>query len=203
VKTKFLLHYLKAPSMVGSIIPSSAVLARSLSRHAHGADHIIELGAGTGVITHQLERTFPLVPLVVVERDSRMAGALRARFPRPTIVAANVEDCAHLFDHIPDASVVISSLPFRSLPVPVADDIIRLLSAFLLVSPQRQLAQFSYGHREPFSVPNANLRWTKHELVLRNFPPAWVWTLRQHLRAEENTMTTARNNVVATIGGSR
>lgn len=189
--------------MVGSIIPSSAVLARSLSKHAHGAEHIIELGAGTGVITHQLDRTFPQVPLVVVERDGRMAGALRTRFPRPTIVAANVEDCAHLFDNIPDASIVVSSLPFRSLPVPVADDIISLLSAFLLVSPERQLAQFSYGHREPFPAPTARLMWTKHELVLRNIPPAWVWTLRQKIRPTGNPVSTARDTDAATSGISR
>lgn len=189
--------------MVGSIIPSSAVLARSLTRHAHGAEHIIELGAGTGVITHQLDRTFPLVPLVVVERDNRMASALRAKFLRPTIVAANVEQCAHLFNAIPDASVVISSLPFRSLPVPVADEIIRMLSAFLLVSPKRQLAQFSYGHREPFSVPTSRLVWTKHELVLRNIPPAWVWTLQQKIRAVEKVMNEAHDNEAAGLQESR
>lgn len=189
--------------MVGSIIPSSAVLARSLSKHAHGAEHIIELGAGTGVITHQLDRSFPLVPLVVVERDIRMASALRARFLRPTIVAANVEDCAHLFDHIPAASIVVSSLPFRSLPVPVAGDIIRLLTRFLLASPQRQLAQFSYGHREPFTIPSAGLAWTKHELVLRNIPPAWVWTLQQKIRVSEKTNNKIGRSNAASNGSYR
>ncbi len=174
--------------MVGSIIPSSAVLARALSKHAHGAEHIIELGAGTGVITHQLDRSFPRVPLVVVERDARMASALQVRFPRPTIIAANVEDCAHLFDNIPDASIVVSSLPFRSLPVPVGAEIIGLLCAFLFTSPKRQLAQFSYGHREPFPIPASHLVWTKHELVLRNIPPAWVWTLQQKIRPSPQAM---------------
>ena len=188
--------------MVGSIIPSSAVLARSLSRHAHGAEHIIELGAGTGVITHHLDRNFPLIPLVVVERDSRMARALRARFSRPTIVAANVEECAHLFDNIPKASTVVSSLPFRSLPLPVADEIIRLLTIFLLAAPQRQLAQFSYGHREPFTAPTASLAWIKHELVLRNIPPAWVWTLQQKIDPENSRQTQRTRLTQQRAGGS-
>jgi phosphatidylethanolamine/phosphatidyl-N-methylethanolamine N-methyltransferase len=185
--------------MVGSIIPSSAVLARSLCKHAHGAEHIIELGAGTGVITQQLGANFPLIPLVVTERDNRMATALHARFSRPAIVAANVEDCAHLFQELPAASVVISSLPFRSLPLAVSDKIIRLLTTFLCAAPQRRLAQFSYGRRVPFPSPAASLVWTRDELVLRNVPPAWVWTLQQTKIGTTNNVKKMSNTKIAKV----
>ncbi len=179
MRAKFFLSYLKSPDLVGAIAPSSAFLARALCRHAHGARHVIELGAGTGAVTAHLRHEFPNATLVVVERDATMAAVLRQRFLTCTVVADAIESRKDLFCDIPDASVTVSSLPFRSLPEAVSQQVITLLMDFLLASPQRRLVQYTYGQRVPFDSPHRALVWKRQKLVLRNIPPAWVWTLQQ------------------------
>ena len=179
MRAKFFLSYLKAPGLVGAIAPSSAFLARALCRHAHGAQHLIELGAGTGVVTAHLRQEFPSATLVVVERDAPMADALRLRFLTCIVVADAIQSRKDLFRDIPDDSVTVSSLPFRSLPETVAQQVIALLMDFLLASPKRRLVQYTYGQRVPFDSPHLGLVWKRQKLILRNIPPAWVWTLQQ------------------------
>ncbi|MDB5764240.1 MAG: hypothetical protein JWQ21_3235 [Herminiimonas sp.] len=179
LSTTFLLSYLKAPFLVGAIAPSSMFLAKALCRQAEGAQHLIELGAGTGAVTQHLHEKFPETSLVVVERDMLMAAALRRRFGTCTVVADAIQDREDLFKDIPDQSVAVSSLPFRSLPETVAAKISALLKNFLLASPKRRIVQYTYGQRVPFASPHPALTWKRQELILRNVPPAWVWTLQK------------------------
>lgn len=164
---------------MGAIAPSSAFLAKALCQHARGAQHIIELGAGTGAITQYLHKEFPKATLVVVERDAPMAAALERRFGKGIVVADTIEARQDLIKGIPDQSVVVSSLPFRSFPETVAAPVITLLRDFLLASPKRRLVQYTYGQRVPFRSPHRALVWKRQKLILRNIPPAWVWTLQQ------------------------
>lgn len=174
-----MLSYLKSPSLVGAIAPSSVFLAKALCQHARGAQHLIELGAGTGAVTQNLREKFPETTLVVVERDELMAAALQRRFGTCIVVADAIQTRRDLFIGIPDQSVVVSSLPFRSLPETVALQVSTLLADFLLTSPKRRLVQYTYGQRVPFNSPHRTLVWKRQELILRNVPPAWVWTLQQ------------------------
>jgi phosphatidylethanolamine/phosphatidyl-N-methylethanolamine N-methyltransferase len=178
VSTKFFLSYLKAPDLVGAILPSSTHLANALCRHAVGARHLIELGAGTGAITRQLRWTFPNVPTIIVERDKELAAALELRFARCRVVPECLHECPALFEGLPADTIIVSSLPFRSLPKDVASQTAALLRAFLLDVPTRKMVQYTYGIRPPFELPDEALVWTRKELVLRNLPPAWVWTLQ-------------------------
>ncbi|MGV8899032.1 MAG: class I SAM-dependent methyltransferase [Burkholderiaceae bacterium] len=183
---KFFLCYLKDPSLVGSIAPSSTFLAKAVCRQARGAQHLIELGAGTGAITRQLYEDFPAATLVAVEQDVQMAAALQLRFLTCMVVADPIQARKDLFNCIPAHSVTVSSLPFRSLPKTTATQIITLLKDFLLASPKRKLVQYTYGQRVPFDSPHMALVWKRQKLILRNIPPAWVWTLQQsglHLNA--------------------
>lgn len=179
LRTKFFLSYLKDPDLVGAIAPSSIFLARALCRQPHGAQHLIELGAGTGVVTRHLREEFPEATLVVVEQDALMAEALQRRFGACMVVADAIQDREDLFEDIPELSAVVSSLPFRSLPETAAAQIIALLTAFLLASPKRRLVQYTYGQRVPFDSHHPALVWKRQELILRNLPPAWIWTLQQ------------------------
>lgn len=179
MSTKFFLSYLNAPGLVGAIVPSSVFLAKALCQHARGARHIIELGAGTGAITRYLHEEFPEVTLMVVEQDGPMAAALERRFGKDIVVADTIQSRQDLISGIPDQSVVVSSLPFRSFPETIAMPVISLLRDFLLASPERRLVQYTYGQRVPFRSPHQALVWKRQNLVLRNIPPAWIWTLQQ------------------------
>jgi phospholipid N-methyltransferase len=179
LSANFLLSYLKSPELVGAIAASSTYLAKALCRQAEGAHHLIELGAGTGAVTQHLCERFPQTSLIVVERDMLMAAALRRRFRTCTVVADAIQDRKDLFEDIPEHSVAVSSLPFRSLPAAMAAQISVLMKNFLLVSPKRRIVQYTYGQRVPFDSPHPDLVWRRQEFILRNVPPAWVWTLQK------------------------
>ena len=117
--------------------------------------------------------------MVVVEQDAGMAAGLQQRFSSCSVVADSVEARPDLFRDIPEQSVVVSSLPFRSLPTEATQKIIVLLKDFLLSSPKRRLVQYTYGQRVPFNASHADLVWKRQGLILRNMPPAWVWTLQK------------------------
>ncbi|MEO8407787.1 MAG: hypothetical protein ABI476_05100 [Oxalobacteraceae bacterium] len=165
--------------MMGSVAPSSRYLANALCRYATEAQYLVELGAGTGAITQHLHSNFPEVPLVAVERDLAMAAALAHRLPECSVVAGCLHDRPDLLLGLPEESVIVSSLPFLSLPEEVSKPTIALIRDFLLKSPRRKLLQYTYGRKEPFDPGQQSLSWQRQELVLRNLPPAWVWALKK------------------------
>lgn len=171
----FLAHFLRAPAMVGGVVPSSRVLARTLSRHAQGFESIVELGAGAGSITRWLAADHPATSLTVIERSPVMARRLQRSWPQARVHAGCVHERADCLRAQPARAVAVSSLPFRSLPDDLARPTIDVLQHFLLAHPERRLVQYSYGLREPFAFRDARLSWRRVERVWRNVPPAIVW----------------------------
>lgn len=172
----FLRQWLKAPAMVGAILPSSRHLAKAMARHASGAQALVELGAGTGTITAELVRQYPAVPLILFEQNPALASRLHDRFPDAQIVAECFHARTELLAHLPERTVFVSSLPFRSLPAAVAKPTIAALQRLLIESPYRRMIQFTYQPREPFRAP-AGLLWRRYVTVWRNAPPAGIWEL--------------------------
>ena len=171
----FLAHFLKAPALVGGIVPSSPSLGRALSRHAAGFDAIVELGAGEGSVTRFLASDHPRSRLTVIERSASMARRLERAWPRADVCAGCVHERAECLDRQPRRTVAVSSLPFRSLPADLAGETIGVIRRFLLAHPERRLVQYSYGLREPFELDAPMLAWRRAERVWRNLPPAIVW----------------------------
>ena len=172
----FLHQWLKSPTLFGAIAPSSRHLAKVMARHAGNADTLIELGAGTGIITAELVHQHPKIPLVVFEQNPVLANRLHGRFPQATIVAACFHTRTDVLSELPDRAIFVSSLPFRSLPSKIAVPTIKTLHRLLLDAPQRRLIQFTYQPRAPFKAP-AGLVWRRYATVWRNAPPAGVWEL--------------------------
>lgn len=171
----FVAHFLRAPALVGGIVPSSRVLARTLSRHAAGFDAIVELGAGAGSVTRWLVSDHPRAKLTVVERDAAMARRLSRYWPRARVCAACVHERPDALLVQPVSAVAVSSLPFRSLPADLARPTIAVIESFLLADPARRLVQYSYGLRAPFPFTEPGLAWRRAERIWRNVPPAIVW----------------------------
>lgn len=170
-----LVHFLRAPALVGGIVPSSAALARAMSRHAQGFDAIVELGSGTGAVTRRLAREHPRATLTVIEREERLARRVAGAFPRARVRIGCVHERVDDLLAQPGRAVAVSSLPFRSLPDDVAATTIAAIERFLLGHPERRLVQYSYGLRAPFAFGDARLEWRRAERVWRNVPPAIVW----------------------------
>ncbi len=173
---QFLLSLIEDPSATGCLLPSSKYLAGAMARAAVGADFVVELGAGTGPVTHALLRTLPEVPLIAVEIQPRLAHQLQQRFPAVDVRQDTAKAVVDALHDAPERSVVVSSLPFRSLPAAVARETAHSICEFLRASRARKLIQFTYQPRIPFSVP-AGFKWRLNTIVWRNAPPAGVWEL--------------------------
>lgn len=186
-------HLLRSPSLTGAVAPSSQYLARAMADAAHGADRIIELGAGTGPVTRALARQLPAARLTVVELQPTLARKLVRAFPHAQVLAQPAAWVLDRQEAPPPAApggngqgapadghgrvALVSSLPFRSLPPPVHQETRDAILRFLTRHGGSWLVQFTYQRRAPFEV-GSDWRWERGRTVVANIPPATVWTLR-------------------------
>jgi phospholipid N-methyltransferase len=113
-----------------------------------------------------------------VELEPRLARQLRKRFPTVQVQAAPADEVLAAAGRLPELTVLVSSLPFRSLPPRLRLRSSVAIEHFLIERPGRRLVQYSYLPREPFELRQAGqLRWRKLATVWGNAPPAWVWEL--------------------------
>lgn len=174
---ELLLVMLRNPASTGALLPSSRILADAMARAATGADLIVELGAGTGPVTDALVTKLPDVPLIAVELQQSLAHRLQHRYPGIDVRQASAKHVVDgLIDH-PGKIVLVSSLPFRSLPRHVAAETAQSLCRFLAHNHNRKLVQFTYQPRAPFAAPH-HLHWKRTTTVWRNTPPAGIWELQ-------------------------
>ena len=183
----FLKQALARPQRVGALLPSSRYLAAAMAREASGAGLLVELGAGTGAVTRALRDACPATPLIAAEIDAELAWHLRLRFPGVDVRAAHAHRLVTELrrEALPEQAVVVSSLPFRSLPRKVHLRTVEAICNFLEDDPTRRLVQYTYQPRRPFSLPeHSRLLWRWRRTVWRNVPPAGVWVLQRTPEAE-------------------
>lgn len=179
MRLAFLLAALTHPGTVGAVLPSSRDLAQAMAQAAQGAGLLVELGAGTGAITAELRREHPRTPLVAVELQRDLARHLRRRHPGIEVRQQPAHEALAGLADAPADAVVVSSLPFRSLPDELRRPSIEAVCEFLCAGADRRLVQYTYQPRIPFPVPpDAPLQWRRLCTVWRNVPPAGVWELR-------------------------
>jgi len=167
------------PQGIGAVVPSSARLARAITRHvsaAHGP--VIELGSGTGVFTRALldcgvaERD-----LALVEMDTHFAQQLAQDFPQAELHAMDASKLARqtVFDGRA-AGAAICGLPLLNFPLKTRIGILR--GTFAHLAPGGAFYFFTYGLHCPLPrrvLDHLGLRARKIDLVLVNVPPAHVW----------------------------
>lgn len=187
---KFLKNWLDSPLKLGAVTPSSPFLARRMAEAVDPSlpGPVIELGPGTGPVTAALiERGVAPERLVLIEFNSEFCALLRARFPRVTIIEGDAyamdETLAGRLsgDLAAPAAAIVSSLPLTTRPVKARLDM--MARARRLMRPDAPFIQFTYSVSSPLPVKAAGLLATKSDWVLRNIPPAQVWTYRQRDKA--------------------
>jgi phospholipid N-methyltransferase len=190
-RQRFLRSFLANPRRVGSILPTSRRTVRAMLDmvSVEEARCVVELGAGTGPLTREiLPRLRPDARLLAFEIDASLARTLGAELqdPRLEVVpesATNAE--AHLNGR--RADVVLSVLPFTSLPAPARSQLLetsrRILadegvmvvlqySAFILSELRRTFASVE-RRLAPFNVPPAVLFACRPDVAARqSAPPA-------------------------------
>ena len=175
------LSFLKAlvmnPRATGAILPSSKRLARAMVAHIKFTDEtlVVELGAGTGVITQaMLDCGIPSQQIIAVEYSPHLVKKLRQGFPGITVIEG---DAAHLVALLKDKAqpvgTIISGLPLRSLPVEMKDSILTAISDVLSV--KGRYIQFTYDIRKnKDSYYPDHYKLAESAIVWRNIPPAKV-----------------------------
>ncbi len=173
----FFRRWIANPLQMGSIVPSSPALCRRVAAQIRRTpdEIVLELGAGTGVISHALlDSGLPPERLFVMEIVPDMAHHLRRVLPGVNVIEG---DARLLPDLLPAryhgrVGTVVCGIPLVLLPVPEQR---RFIDAIEAVAPGRGFLHYSYCATSP-------LPWRKHSLSARreawtplNFPPASVW----------------------------
>ena len=173
----FFQRWLANPLQMGSIVPSSPALCRRVVAQTVATPDqvVVELGAGTGVISRALiEGGLAPERLVVVEIVPQMADHLRGVLPGARVIEG---DARRLPELIPPElhgriGTVVVGIPLVLLPLAEQR---RFIDAIEAVAPGIGFILYSYCVTSP-------LPWRKHGLTPRreawtplNFPPASVW----------------------------
>lgn len=179
-RTLFLRELVVRPSAMGAICASSPRLAACMAawvdpRRAQG--WVVELGAGTGVITRALlARGVAPERLVALERSPRLAAHLRQHFPGIRVVQGDAADLPALLASLEPAGLpvlhLVSGLPLLSIPEPARGAILRAGAAAL--APGGRLLQFTYALHGDSPWLLAGLHCLRQERVLANLPPARI-----------------------------
>ena len=182
--------FLRNPTTVGSVLPSSRSLSRLLvdGEHLAPGDLVVEYGPGTGSMT-------AVIAELVAERDARYVGielddgfcrVLRARFPALEFVHGSVTDVERILTEreLPRPKLIVSGLPFASLPPAIGAAVVDATRSVLAADGQFRTFQYVHAYGMPkarkFRTEMA-ARFARFERcgpVVRNVPPAYVLVYR-------------------------
>jgi phosphatidylethanolamine/phosphatidyl-N-methylethanolamine N-methyltransferase len=173
----FFRRWMANPLQMGSIIPSSPALCRRVAAQIRRApdEIVLELGAGTGVISRALLDS-GLAPdrLFVMEIVPDMADHLRRVLPGVNVIEG---DARMLPDLLPArfhgrVGTVVCGIPLVLLPVPEQR---RFIDAIEAVAPGRGFLHYSYCATSPLPSRKHSLSARREAWTPLNFPPASVW----------------------------
>ena len=167
------------PMTVGAIAPTSARTAAkmaSIIRPESGLP-VLELGPGTGAITKAiLDRGVQPENVFSVEYSNSFIPGLKRRFPRVNFVHGDAFDISAIAQelNIDRFDCIISALPLLNFPA--SRRIGLVIDALELINTERPFVQFSYGPKSPVPRRLKHYSITHLDTVLRNIPPARIWT---------------------------
>ncbi len=174
----FGLSMLRHPRTVGAVWPTSRRAVEDLLDMGDlgSAAVAVEFGAGTGVYTEGiLRRLPPEARLLAYEVDGALAAAVARRLPdrRLEVVNSSAERVGgHLEALGREADVVVSSLPFSTLPGPLRHDL--LDAAREALAPGGIFLVLQYSRTV---LPELERRFPKirHRFSPLNVPPAFLF----------------------------
>ncbi|WP_320200729.1 phospholipid N-methyltransferase PmtA (plasmid) [Agrobacterium sp. rho-13.3] len=171
------------PKKVGAIVPTSGVTSRRMASiiDPQSGLPVLELGPGTGCITKAiLERGVRPEAVTAIEYSTDFYHQLLCSYPGVNFINGDAFDLNvtlgeqkhQMFD------CVISAVPMLNFPMASR---INLLDNLLNRIPAgRPVIQISYGPVSPI-VAQPHLYKIRHfDFVLRNIPPAQLWTYTRY-----------------------
>lgn len=187
VHVDFVKTFVRAPRQTGSICPSSKALVSALVRAVPQKDCglVVDLGAGTGIITEELLSTgVPAQSVVAVECCESLVETLRHKFPEVLILGEDARDLNRLLavNHACEpVRAIVSSLPFRSMPNRIVDAVAYEMKE-VLQERGGCLIQYSYLWWLRYPLRKYGFIPQRRFLVFKNVPPAVVevYTVHKH-----------------------
>lgn len=189
-KRSFLTAYLKNPTQIGALVPSSMHLAKRMIR-ASGIQHakaVVEYGAGTGAFSGHIAAALPKgAKYFAIELDDKLTALFKKRYPNLRIHTASVADLPRLLrqEGLPtqnSVDIIFSGLPWASFNEKLQRQL--LATTIRALRPGGIMLTFCYagldsitpgGKRLKKLLPIYFARVERTDLVLRNFPPAFVY----------------------------
>jgi phospholipid N-methyltransferase len=179
-KTLLFAHnFLKHPTMLGSVIPSSRFLISHIMRQIawKEARVIVEYGPGVGTITGEmLKRLRPDGHLVVIETNSDFVEYLSSSVSdaRLHVVHGSAADTDRILGELglDAADYIISGIPFSMMKPEVVEEVVRVTRDSLRPGGAFLVYQFSDAVLPYLRKFFSHIR---QELELLNIPPARLY----------------------------
>jgi phospholipid N-methyltransferase len=179
--------FLKRPRTLGSVVPSSRILARRVLEQVDWrARVIVEYGPGVGTVTEAvLRRMRPDAVLVAIESSPEFVVYLReqCRDPRLRVIEGSAADIAAILRDLslPAADCIISSIPYSTMPAHTRERILGETHGALRPGGRFIVYQFTSAvlpHLRRFFGP------VRQRFELWNIPPARIFRCsRAHVPA--------------------
>lgn len=185
----YLKQYLRAPTQIGAVAPSSDQLAERMLETIDftKAKVISEFGPGPGGVTAVLLRKLqPQTTFFAIEANPQMCVAFRKRFPSITLFegsAAEVGTFAATAGQPKEGCLdaIVSGLPWAAFTAELQHSI--LTAAVKALRPGGQFVTFAYsagvylpaGKRFAAALPRYFSSITRSRGVWLNIPPAFVY----------------------------
>ena len=176
---RFFKGWMRNTRAVGAIIPTSSVTARRMASVVDPSSGrpVLELGPGTGVITKAILQTGIRPDHVVsVEYSTDFYNHLVERFHGVNFINGDAFDLDASLGALADTTFdcVISAVPLLNFPMYRRVELIESLLA--RVPAGRPVVQISYGPLSPVVAMPDRYRISHLDFVMRNIPPAQLWT---------------------------
>lgn len=166
----------KNPRAMGSIIPSSTHLAEAIADFVPVTDNkiIVELGAGTGVVTQALlDHGIRPDLILAVESSKDLVQKLKARFPKVRVVHGDAADLSNFIKQQPlPVGTVICGLPLLILPPEKIQEILHQVDQVLC--PGGRYIKYTYGSKDIWSKILSHYKKITAKRIWLNIPPARV-----------------------------
>jgi phosphatidylethanolamine/phosphatidyl-N-methylethanolamine N-methyltransferase len=173
----FFRRWLANPLQMGSVVPSSPALCRKIVEQTHYAhdEVVVELGAGTGVVSQALLNS-GLAPsrLFVIEIVRDMANHLRAELPGANVIEGDARRLPALLPQQYHGKIgtVIVGIPLVLLPFAEQR---RFIDAIEAVAPRQGFILYTYCITSPIPYKKHGLTPKREAWTPLNVPPASVW----------------------------
>ncbi|MCU6707994.1 methyltransferase domain-containing protein [Paenibacillus sp. J5C_2022] len=178
-KLLFLFKFSNDPQYIGSVTPSSRHLAHKMVASVpwDEVESVVELGAGTGSVTRQIERASQEeTKIILFEKDSGLRDYMAQQYPHPCY-----RDALHLQDalrneQLTNVDCIISCLPFFNFQPAMRSKILKQINQSLRPEGWFIAFQYSLQMRKSFSQ---YFEIERIRFVLFNVPPAFVYVCRK------------------------